>query len=65
MNGINYYGYANYRRGDGWHDVRFEASVNNLFDRRYYTRRTSTGISPADGRTVTAGLRLDFAARGR
>jgi Fe(3+) dicitrate transport protein len=48
-----------------WHDVRFEASVNNLFDRRYYTRRTSTGISPADGRTVTAGLRLDFAAGGR
>jgi Fe(3+) dicitrate transport protein len=48
-----------------WHDLHFEASVNNMFDRRYYTRRTSTGITPADGRTVIAGLRLDFDGRGR
>ena len=43
-----------------WLDV----SVNNLFDRRYFTRRATgypgPGIIPADGRLVTAGLRLDW-----
>nr|MCU0618727.1 TonB-dependent receptor [Gemmatimonadaceae bacterium] len=43
-----------------WLDV----SVNNLFDRAYFTRRATgypgPGIIPADGRLVTAGLRLDW-----
>lgn len=41
--------------------LRFEASLNNIFDRRYFTRRAGgfpgPGILPADGRTVSAGLR--------
>ncbi len=38
--------------------VALEASLNNAFDKRYFTRRTATGITPADGRSVLAGLRL-------
>ncbi|MCX8050303.1 MAG: TonB-dependent receptor [Chlorobi bacterium] len=39
-----------------------ELSVNNLFDRRYFTRRAGgypgPGIIPADGRIVAGGLRF-------
>lgn len=42
--------------------VALEASLNNAFDARYFTRRTATGITPADGRTVLAGLRLELPA---
>ncbi|MCS7063954.1 MAG: TonB-dependent receptor [Methylacidiphilales bacterium] len=34
--------------------------VNNVFDRKYYSRVRSDGIEPADGRTYYAGLRLTF-----
>ena len=48
-----------------WLDV----SVNNLFDRAYFTRRATgypgPGIIPADGRLVTAGLRLDWTTLAR
>lgn len=43
--------------------VRLELHVNNLLDRRYYTRRATgypgPGIVPAEARTVTAGFRID------
>lgn len=45
--------------------LAFEASLNNAFDKRYFTRRTGTGIAPADGRTVIAGLRLTTPGVGR
>ena len=45
--------------------LALEASLNNVFDERYFTRRTGTGIAPADGRTVTAGLRLTTPGVGR
>lgn len=45
--------------------LALEASLNNAFDERYFTRRTPTGIAPADGRTVTAGLRLTTPGVGR
>lgn len=48
-----------------WLDV----SVNNLLDRRYFTRRATgypgPGIIPADGRMITAGLRLDWTTLAR
>lgn len=48
-----------------WLDV----SVNNLLDQRYFTRRATgypgPGIIPADGRLVTAGLRLDWTTLAR
>jgi Fe(3+) dicitrate transport protein len=41
-----------------------EINVNNIFDRRYFTRRAGgypgPGIIQADGRVVTGGLRLNF-----
>jgi Fe(3+) dicitrate transport protein len=47
--------------------VMVDLSVNNLLDRRYFTRRATgypgPGIVPADGRLVTAGVRLDWARR--
>lgn len=42
--------------------LRLELNVNNLFDRRYFTRRTGgypgPGIIPADGRMITGGFRF-------
>ncbi|MDX2193931.1 MAG: TonB-dependent receptor [Gemmatimonadales bacterium] len=42
--------------------IAAEVNVNNLFDRRYFTRRATgypgPGIIPADGRTLIAGVRL-------
>jgi Fe(3+) dicitrate transport protein len=44
--------------------LRAEVNVNNLFDRRYFTRRAGgypgPGIIPADGRVVAGGLRFMF-----
>lgn len=41
-----------------------ELSVNNLFDRRYFTRRATgypgPGIVPAESRNVTGGIRFTF-----
>jgi len=41
-----------------------EININNIFDRRYFTRRAGgypgPGIIPADGRVVTDGLRFLF-----
>lgn len=41
-----------------------EININNIFDRRYFTRRAGgypgPGIIPADGRVVTGGLRVNF-----
>lgn len=41
-----------------------EININNIFDRRYFTRRAGgypgPGIIPADGRVVTGGLRFLF-----
>ena len=41
-----------------------EININNIFDRRYFTRRTGgypgPGIIPADGRVETSGLRFLF-----
>ncbi len=34
--------------------------INNLFDRKYYSRVRSDGIEPADRRTYFAGIRLSF-----
>jgi Fe(3+) dicitrate transport protein len=34
--------------------------INNVFDRRYYSRVRADGIEPADGRTFYSGLRLSF-----
>lgn len=43
--------------------VRFELHVNNLLDRRYFTRRAGgypgPGIIPAEARTIMAGFRID------
>lgn len=43
--------------------LRFELHVNNLFDRRYFTRRASgypgPGIIPAEPRTIMAGVRVE------
>ncbi|MDW8075883.1 MAG: TonB-dependent receptor [Bacteroidota bacterium] len=42
--------------------LRAELNVNNIFDRRYFTRRAGgypgPGIIPADGRIITGGLRF-------
>ncbi len=42
--------------------LRAELSINNLFDRRYFTRRAGgypgPGIIPADGRILTGGVRV-------
>lgn len=47
--------------------LRFELHVNNLFDRRYFTRRASgypgPGIIPAEVRTIMAGVRMEVGAR--
>lgn len=47
--------------------LRFELHVNNLFDRRYFTRRASgypgPGIVPAEARTIMAGVRVEVGAR--
>jgi Fe(3+) dicitrate transport protein len=34
--------------------------INNVFDRKYYSRVRSDGIEPADRRTFYAGIRLTF-----
>jgi len=51
-------------QGDG---LRLELHVNNLFDRRYFTRRASgypgPGIIPAEPRTLMAGVRLETGTR--
>ena len=43
--------------------VRAELNVNNLLDRRYFTRRAAgypgPGIVPAEPRTVLAGVRIE------
>lgn len=53
----------------GVRGLRFEANVNNLFDRRYFTRRATgypgPGLIPAEPRTVLAGLRLDMGRSAR
>lgn len=47
--------------------LRFELHVNNLFDRRYFTRRASgypgPGIIPAEPRTIMAGVRVEVGTR--
>lgn len=47
--------------------LSFELHVNNLFDRRYFTRRASgypgPGIIPAEPRTVMAGVRVEVGGR--
>ena len=49
--------------------VALEASLNNAFDERYFTRRAGgypgPGIVPAEGRTVAAGLRLNLPGGSR
>jgi Fe(3+) dicitrate transport protein len=55
------YGVADLSLSYHWHRFSFEASCNNLFDKRYFTRRAESypgpGIIPADGRGlyVTVG----------
>ncbi len=58
------YSVADLSVGWQWRFLRLEASCNNLFDARYFTRRAEAypgpGIIPADGRTVylTVGVGL-------
>ncbi len=58
------YAVADISLGWQWRFLRIEASCNNLFDARYFTRRAEAypgpGIIPADGRSIflTLGIEL-------
>jgi Fe(3+) dicitrate transport protein len=38
--------------------VKIFGGINNIFDEKYYSRVTSDGIDPADGRNYYAGMKL-------
>ncbi|MBL7774794.1 MAG: TonB-dependent receptor [Saprospiraceae bacterium] len=58
------YAVADFSVGWKWRFLRLDASCNNLFDARYFTRRAEAypgpGIIPADGRSVFLTLGVAF-----